>query len=221
MKLVFYSGGDENENTNLDKQLLELCSKSKNIQMAFIPSQSYLSDQEFLDFIDQYKKFGVKKFLKLDIDQKFSEALKFAILNSDIIHLGGGNTYYFLKHLKKSGMLKALVDWVQAGGVLSGLSAGAIMMTPNISTAGFPSFDKDDNDEGMKNLKSMNFVNFEFFPHYKNSKRYDNELISYSEEHNRPVYACKDGEGVVLAGDELRFLGKPTCFYQGKKINLY
>jgi dipeptidase E len=221
MKLVFYSGGGQRENSKLDSQLLALCSKTKNIQMAFIPSQSYLSDQEFLDFIDQYKSFGVKKFLKLDIDQSFSSTLQRAILNSDIIHLGGGNTYYFLKHLKKSGMLKTLIKWVEDGGVLSGLSAGAIMMTPNISTAGFPSFDKDENEDGLKNLKSMNFVDFEFFPHYRNSKRYDKELIDYSKNLNRPIYACKDGEGIIFTGDELKFLGKPMCFYQGIKINLY
>lgn len=216
MKLVFYSGGFANENQNLDKNLISLFSK-KDLKLTFIPSCSYHSNEDYNEIIEQYKPFGIKKFLKFNIDQPFSQTLKSFALQSDIIHLGGGNTFYFLKYLRKTGLLKELKEWVKNGGVLTGLSAGAIIMTNSIETAGFPSFDRDENDENLKNLTGLQLVDFEFFPHYKNSKRYDEELKTYSKSLSSPLYACPDGSGILITDDEIRFVGRTVCFFQGNK----
>ena len=144
-----------------------------------------------------------------------SEALK-----SEIIRLSGGNTYYFLKHLRKTGLLKHLKEFVKRGGVLTGLSAGGILMTPIISAAGYPEFDKDDNDEKVRNLRGLNLVKFEFFPHYKNSPRYDKDLIRESKRVDYPIYAIPDGSGVVVTENKLKFIGKSYCFFKGKKVLL-
>lgn len=220
MKLVFYSGGTAQENLPLDYALLKLAHPSKDLTFTFIPSHSYMSDVEFKEVIEHYRPLGVKKFLKMDVDTVHSSVLRRSVFKSDIIHLGGGNTYYFLKYLKRHKLLAELREWAQAGGVLSGLSAGAIIMTNNIDTAGFPYFDCDDNEENVKNFSAMNLVNFEFFPHYKNSVRYDKDLLTHSTKTQRPLYACQDGAGIVVNGDELSFIGKTACFTQGKKFYL-
>jgi len=218
MKLVFYSGGHDFENQLLDINLLKLT--SKHPQISFIPSCSYLCDQDFLEFVRQYQKYNIHNIINFPIDVPFTEILKEEVLKSDIIHLSGGNTYYFLRHLRKTGMLGELKKYVRNGGILTGLSAGAIIMTKSIDTAGFPDFDRDENDENLKNLKGMNLVNFEFFPHYRNSKRYDKEIIHYSRTIDSPVYACSDGSGIVVEDEMIKFVGKTYCFYQGKKFIL-
>jgi dipeptidase E len=217
MSLVLYSGGFPEENESLDKILFDIQKKKSNLQITFIPSCSYFADTEFEEFVEQYKKFNVKKIIKFQVDLPFSEIQKKIAFDSDIIHLSGGNTYYFLKHLRKNNMLSELKSWNQNGGILTGLSAGAIIMTKNIATAGFPSFDKDDNDEGINNLKGMELVDFEFFPHYKNSKRYDQELIAHSKTIKTPLYACPDGSGIVVQQDQIRFIGRTACFHNGQK----
>ena len=216
MKLVLYSGGFASENEKLDSKLIKLADK-RDLSLTFIPSCSYHSNEDYLEIIDQYKPFGIKKFLKFNIDQHFSDTFKRFAFTSDIIHLGGGNTFYFLKYLRKKGLLNELKEWVKNGGILAGLSAGAIMMTNKIDTAGFPSFDRDENDENVKNLKALQLVDFEFFPHYKNSKRYDQELQKYSENLSCPLYACPDGSGIIVNEDEMSFIGKTFCFHNGKK----
>lgn len=219
MKLVLYSGGDQSENLNLNKNLLELVSKDK-VRMTFIPACSYHGQEDFQDIIDQFRPLGVKKFLRWDIDRPYSNLVRRTAFDSDIIYLGGGNTYYFLKFLKKEGLVTEFRKWVRDGGILCGMSAGAILLTKNIETAGFPDFDKDDNDEGIKNFNSLDLVEFSFFPHYKNSKRYDSELNKYSKSNEVPVYACPDGSGIVITGNEIKFVGKSACFVQGKKFFL-
>jgi len=78
--------------------------------------------------------------------------------------------------------------FVERGGVLTGLSAGAIMMTENIEMAAYPEFDRDENWVGLKNLKSLGLVDFAFFPHFKNSTRYDAAFKKYSKLSNSAIY---------------------------------
>lgn len=219
MKLVFYGGGHDFENIVLDEELLSL-TNCKSPQITFIPSCSYSAHIDFRDFVNQYSKFNINRFLNFPIDTYISPVLLREALQSDIIHLAGGNTFYFLKHLRKNKMLGELKRFVKNGGILTGLSAGAIMMTNNISTASFPEFDRDANDDNVKNYSALNLVDFEFFPHYKNSSRYDFELKKYSKEIANPLYACPDGSGIVVNREQLSFVNKVFCFYQGKKFKV-
>ena len=131
MKLVFYSGGDEKDNKLLDRAFVELMGK-KNPVVTFIPSSSYLSDQEFKAFVSHYSRFKITKFIHFPIDIPFDRIMFQEVMRSDAIHLGGGNTFYFLNTLRKANLLKELRTFVEKGGVLTGLSAGAIIMTENI-----------------------------------------------------------------------------------------
>lgn len=219
MKLVFYSGGHDYENIQLDNRLIELVG-TDSPQVVYIPSCSYLSDSDFQEFVKQYERFKIFNIIHFPIDQPYTEVLKNEVFKSDIIHLSGGNTYYFLKHLRKAKMLGELKKFLKNGGVLTGLSAGGIIMTKTIGLAGIPDFDRDENDENLKNLDGMNLVDFEFFPHYKNSKRYDDQLLAYSRKLNIPIYACPDGSGVVVVNDNISFVGKAYCFLRGKKSSI-
>lgn len=220
MKLVFFGGGDEEDNYLLDKTLITKLVRKRKPQMTFIPSSSYMSHLDFREFVDQYKKHRVQRFIHFPIDIGFTDVLKKEAFSSDIIHLSGGNTYYFLETLRKANLLKELKEFVLNGGVLTGLSAGGIIMTKNINTAGFPPFDKDENEDGVRNFRGMGLVHFEFFPHYRNSKRYDKYLLDYSKRTKNPVYASPDGAGIIINEHEVTFSGKNYIFHNGKKVTV-
>jgi dipeptidase E len=167
MNLVFYSGGNDQENHLLDKSFVEILDK-KNPVITFIPSSSYLSDQEFKSFVRHYSKFKISRFIHFPIDVPFDKILFQEVMRSDAIHMAGGNTFYFLHHLRKMKLLPQLRSFAQKGGVLTGLSAGAIMMTENIEMAAYPEFDRDENIVNIKNLTALNLVDFLFFPHFRN-----------------------------------------------------
>lgn len=220
MKAVLYSGGDHDDNYLLDEEVLRLIGRSRPC-FTFIPSCIDDAEEDFEYFLSHFRPCGVYDFVMFPIDSLFTNDQLDRALRSDFVFLDGGNTFYFLKHLRKSGMISHLRKYLLSGGVLGGLSAGAIIMTPNINTARFPYFDCDINDVNIKNYRGMNLFNFEFFPHYSNSRRYIHELDNYSKNLSYPVYACPDGSGVVISDKGVNHIGPQWGFMRGKKFKIH
>lgn len=219
MKLVLYSGGDARANRELDDEFHRILS-TKNPLLAYIPASSYLSEVEFRHFVNQHSRHRVRRFLHFPVDVPFDKTIFREVMKADAIHLGGGNTFHFLLWLRKTKMLEALRDYVYRGGVLTGLSAGAIMMSRDITTAGMPSFDRDENHDNVKNLSALGLLEFDFFPHYRNSPRYDAEFRKLTRKTKRHLYACPDGAGIAISGERMSFIGPTWLFAEGRKIAL-
>lgn len=216
MKLVFHGGGHPEDNLSLNREALRMCG-DKDPVIAYIPACSIDAEGEFIEFAQGFQALGVGRFLYFPVDVPFDQTMLQQVLKANIIHLSGGNTYYFLRSLRRARLLPRLKEYVKRGGILTGLSAGGILMTPDIRAAGYPTFDCDENDEGLRDLRAMKLVNFEYFPHYRNSKRYEAELLKQSRKVKYPIYAVPDGNGIVVDGDQLTFHGKIFCFHLGRK----
>ena len=76
----------------------------------------------------------VAVYFKLDV--AYTPERMTDLLACDAIHLTGGDTFYFLHWLRQRGMLSSLQRYVAEGGLLIGVSAGAILMTANIAMEG-------------------------------------------------------------------------------------
>lgn len=217
MRLVFYSGGEINENRALDLEMLRLSGTGKP-RITLIPASSDYAEEEFTEFSQQFRPYGVGRIQVFKHDRPFTNYDANQALDTDIVFMSGGNTFYFLYHLKRSGMLWKLKSYAEDNGLLAGLSAGAIIMTSSIHTAGMPDFDADENEVGIRNLKAMNLVNFEFFPHFDNSKRYVREFSEYTQKRHRVLYTCTDGSGIVINNDKFKTVGWVWGFVRGQKF---
>ncbi len=219
MKLFLYSGGGPKENKALDRRLIHMAGPIPP-RMAYVPYSYYESELHFREFVAQYRPYGVERFIQFPIDVPVGTALKREAFACEIMHLSGGNTFYFLKSLRKSGLIGEFRRFISRGGILTGLSAGAILMTPDIQTAGMPHFDRDENEENLKDLRALNLVDFHFFPHYRNSRRYDDEMRKFSRRCKGPLYACPDGAGIIVEQKHLSFVGKTFAFVKGHKYSV-
>ena len=219
-KLAFYGGGDDQDNRLMDMELLKILGK-KNLVFSFIPANSLHGEIEFQEFIHQYSRFGINNFFYCPIDGPTDELKISRVFKSDLIHLGGGNTFYFMQCLRKKRLRTKLLDFLKKGGVITGLSAGAIVLTPSISTASYPKFDCDDNFLNLKNFKGLNFVDFDFFPHFQNSERYRNALMIESKKIKRPLYAAANGSGIIVDEKKVTFIGKTWMFLNGKSYRFF
>jgi len=164
----------------------------------------------------RYRAVGIEQFFMLELDSTPTVAEVAMALSCDVIYLAGGNTYTFLDRLRRSGMLEHLRDFVHGGGVLAGLSAGAILMTPTIGLAGVPRFDADENEVGLTDLRALNLVDFEFSPHDTAHPKRKAQLLEYSRKIRRPVFSVPDGGGLVVDGDRLAIYGSVKLYHRGQ-----
>ncbi len=217
--IVLYGGEDHDLNKKVDGLLFKKLAKGKVIKkIAYLPPEGDGRGEFFRDFKRNFasKKRQVECFSEKKL-KKDEERKKF--FQSDIIYLGGGNTFSLLALLRKLNLRKDLLAFVEKGGILCGYSAGAIVLTPSIYTATIPSLEADENEVKLKNRRGLGLTNFEFTPHYLPScKKSDEELKHYSLKRTpRTLVGCKDGEAIAIKGGRALFLGKKRIFHRGEK----
>jgi dipeptidase E len=214
-----YSGGQRRRNARLHAELVGLCARRSGLRMTYIAFCSENAATYYARFRRRYRGYGATRFHCIAADDpgiRGDREVERKLLASDVVYLAGGNTFYFLWHLRRSRLLPVLRRFAARGGVLAGLSAGALVLTPNIGLAGYPSYDRDPNDVGLNDLRALGLVRFEFFPHYSGSPRLRNSLAAYSRRTRYPIYACADGSGLVVHGDCFTAHGDVTLFDRGR-----
>lgn len=113
--------------------------------------------------------------------------------NIDIIHVNGGNTFYLLLQARKSGFNKWIKNFVDAGGIYTGSSAGSIIAAPNIEPLRI--LETKIYEKQLKTYNSFNLVNFIVFPHW-GSKDFKNSYLNH-----RVDFAYKPENKIILLND--------------------
>lgn len=233
--IVLYSGGQERRNALIHESLLALALRrpgkrtQRQIRMTYVAFTAEGAPEFFGRFRRRYHAFGGTHFQCVAADDvelvrpgsARTRAQKI-LLSSDVVYLSGGNTFHFLMHLRRAGLFTALRQFADRGGVLAGLSAGALLATPHIGLAAYPPFDRDENEVGLpeSRLGALDLVDFEFFPHYRSSRRYREALKAYSRHSRFPIYACSDGSGIVVEGDRFTAHGDVWLFDRGQDLKI-
>jgi len=219
MSLVLYSGGHYLDNGALNKACLDATQK-RMPRVTYIPSSSDYGLEDFREFVTAFEAVRACEFVYFPIDTPFTQEMRGRALESDLIFLSGGNTFYFLRNLRRLRLLSELRHAHARGKVIAGLSAGAILLTPNIGTASFPSFDCDENFVNLRNFAALQLTPFEFFPHYAQSERYKKALMSASRRTRNPIYAAPDGSGLVVSNGDFRVVGSAHVFHKGHSFSI-
>lgn len=201
-KLILHSDHIEGK-TQLDETILKW-TMNLNPRIAYIPSQSDTERKFFQEKADWYKQLGIEDLLYFDIDREYDEQKKGELLTCDAIFLSGGDTSCFLSNMKKRHFIPFLRDYVKRGGILIGVSAGSILMSETINMTHI-------NDKKQINTEkntSLGLVDFEFYPHLNfNRENSLRALTAYSLKNPSVIYACNDGDGIIVDGEKLHFIG--------------
>jgi dipeptidase E len=206
--LIMISGGYRKDN----QEIYKLLDQSKKI--VYIPSwHGKESLKDFKRFKRQHKLSTVVYFPISK--QPISSKMK-AIKQCDLIYVDGGNTFYLLNQLKKFNLL-GLIKKLSESKILVGMSAGAIIQTPNINLASIPVFTADDNFVKLEKLGALKKVHFEIYPHFSiRNKKELVELTKYSKTHSRKIYLLPDGASLIKASKRLKVIGKSFMLHKGK-----
>lgn len=205
MKLILTSTGLPNE--IIRKKFLELVGKeAKDITVGFVPTAADpYDDKWFLDAsINEINNMGMK--LKIiDLKGESEQSLKKKLEDCDVIYVNGGNTFYLLDWVRKSGFDKVIKPLLNQGKVYIGTSAGSILVGPDISISGWdPSWDT--NDVGLVDCSGLNCVPFVTSPHFTEAER---EVLERKMKNvNYPVIAITDKQAIIVDGDKQELIGE-------------
>jgi dipeptidase E len=208
-KLVLYSDQGSPQSGSLDARLLELLPSRRAV--GYIPASPDRDRRFFSGLARHYEQLGIAlQFFSLE-DEFQPDALP-ELLQLDAIHLSGGNTFRFLHWLRARGLFSELQKYVAQGGVLVGVSAGAILMTRNIRSAAicgdapYPA----PNDPTLGETAGLGLVDFAILPHFEGSAAQRAALARLGEELGSVAYGVADGSGIVVDGSCVELIGDVT-----------
>jgi dipeptidase E len=144
--------------------------------------------------------YGFKKVDFNDIEFNKPELLE----KYNVIYINGGNPFYLLYHMKKSEADLILKDIAKQNTVIVGVSAGAIILGPNIEVVNY--FTPQINIVDMQDFTALGLTDIAIFPHYdredlfpNNSGRSIEDRLKVFENTNRcSVVILKDDESLLI-----------------------
>jgi len=139
----------------------------------------------------------------VDIEGKNKNQLLKILESVDIIYVQGGNTYYLLKQMRKSGFDKIIKKLLTKGIIYIGVSAGSIVAGETIQTAGWLG---DKNTVNLINLKGLKLVKSNLFVHYKPE---DAEIIKQkSKKIKKRLRILTDEQALFIFGKKITLVGE-------------
>ncbi len=123
------------------------------------------------------------------------------ISDYDAVYVCGGNTFYILDRIRKTGLERAIKKFVGNGGLYVGVSAGSIIAGQDIEIAGWGS-EGDLNEINLKDLRGLHLTDIAIFPHYK--LRLRKEVEGFKQRVTYPIEVAKDGEAIIIKGRNIK-----------------
>ncbi len=203
MKLLLTSAGLTTD--SLKSKFFELVGKDpKDVTIVFIPTAANPEmDKSYIQFdLDNLLATGISKIEKVDIaTQPLSEVIE-NIQTSDVVWIAGGNTFYLLDQLRKTGLDKSLQELVKDK-VYVGVSAGSIVVTPTIEIANVEP--ADENNVGLTDLAGLGWVDFEISPHTPGYMEPE-KIKQYAMSRQNKVYSLDDLSGICVVNNQIEFI---------------
>lgn len=203
-KLFFYSDQvvESTGNKRLDNILFGGMN-TKNIKIGYIPSTEDKEKTYYNSKAQYYRDYGIQNIMFFDLYSEFNPLKIDELIKCDIIHLSAGNPIEFRNAIKYRNMEKVLCDYFYQGGIIVGVSGGAVQL--GISTNLFQMFIGDSDEE----LEALKLVNFEFLPHYNRwNEEYKKDVHNYAIVTGTTVYAGNDGDGIIVEDNKIQMIGE-------------
>ncbi len=196
MKLLLTSAGFEN--SKVGREFLKLIDKPvSEIKVIFVPTAARTKEELF--YVDKSKEellnvgIHAQDIKALDLDHKISFE---EVDGFDVIYVCGGNTFYLLQKVREVGFGKITKQFLEKRGIYVGVSAGSIIVGPDIEIAGFGR----KNDIGLRDFTGLNLVDVSVFPHFTKKDR--QSLEKFKKKVDYPILPLTDKQALMVLGNK-------------------
>lgn len=151
---------------------------------------------------NDFHEMGFSKVDFMDIEYDNPARLK----TYEVLYIAGGNPFYLLHHMRKSGADEILKKMAQGNVVIVGVSAGVMVLGENIQIAEY--FTSDINTVQLTDFTGLQLVKTSIFPHYDRNDLFiietgetiEQRLQKFEETYQCHVLRLKDDEIAVMNG---------------------
>lgn len=195
-------GGDRADSLPLDRRMAEFVPRGRPIlylPLALDPERSSYS-VAYAWARSVFDPLGVGEVVMWDTlrGKTLADLRPFAA-----IYIGGGNTYYLLQRIRAAGFDLALTAFAENGGIISGGSAGAIILGTTIDPAGSLG---DRNDVGLEYTDGLDLLGgASVWPHFEAAHAVT--VARFVAERRHPVIALSERAGAVVREETLEAVG--------------
>lgn len=169
--------------------------------VTFIPTASTVEEVVF--YVEAGKKALEDLGLiveELDVAAENLEEITMTLKKNDFIYVTGGNTFFLLQELKRTGADKLILEEIAKGKLYIGESAGAVITSPNISY--IQSMNSVKKATNLTNYDALNLVDFYTLPHYNNTpfKKITQQIIAdYADD--LKIFPISNCETIFVQGN--------------------
>lgn len=146
---------------------------------------------------------GIKNIENVDLKDKKPGELEKILADKDIIFVEGGNTFYLLHWVRRSGFDKVLLKFLEKGGLYVGVSAGSYIACPTIEQATWKHQDR--NRVGMTDFTALHLVPFLITAHFE--EKYKVIVDQAAKGTKYPIVALTDQQAIVMQGKKVEVIG--------------
>ena len=104
----------------------------------------------------------------LEVSSASYDSIVNSLTKNDVIFVGGGNTFFLLQELRRSGADQILIREVEKGKLYIGESAGSIISCPDIGYCA--EMDSPEKAPDLIDYAGLNLVDFYIVPHIGNAE---------------------------------------------------
>lgn len=147
---------------NLIKEEIE------NKKVVFIPTASI--NEGYTGYVGSARKLFKKmraNLTEIDISKEDFKTIEAVFEETDIIYFTGGNSFFLIDQLRKTGVDKLLKKELKKGKLMIGESAGSVICAPSISYIEI--MDEKPEDYSQIDDNGLNLIDFYVLPHYLTS----------------------------------------------------
>jgi dipeptidase E len=211
-RLILAGGGDAPESGAIDNLFTSLLRMPSILYLPQAVSPRIWSEKKALEWMREHSIFdGINIEVARDLESLTIEDMK----RHGAVYIMGGNTFDLVAQLRAANAHIPLQGFIADGGLVYGLSAGAILLGASIRPATIGP-EADSNDVGLSDLSGLGCLGrFSVTCHYESS--FDRQIVEYVSGGEESLIAIHEAGGLYIEGDKALVVGEPACvFSRGK-----
>ncbi len=180
----------------------------KGKTVTFIPTASLAETEKFyvLEARKAFEKIGIVVD-ELEISKATEEDISDKLRTNHYIYITGGNTFYLLQELKRTGADEIIKEQLSLGKLYIGESAGSMITSPDIEYVAL--MDDKTKAPNLRSCSALHMVDFYPVPHHTNfpfTKTVEKIIHEYGSKLD--LYPINNNQAIVVDGSDVSIEAK-------------